>query len=327
MSVAGSVALVIIGYLVGVACATSVVLPVVYGAPRALSWAFRRFVRWRAPVLYLLPPLVWVLVGGVIATLFPTQVGYLVDSNAFGLGVLAALAQTATGFFTKSTRKAASMDFLEFVDPYFTQLGRATFPGSTRSRPPSQAAGARLEEFFRETLPVYTVGALEGFPSKSYTDFLDAESNGRIEVLAKYDPEALSVLTTGAQRALHYLLASGAFLVLGADVVLAVVLRDPWLFLGAPLALLGFFLSVPGFMRTLGLWLNRGLIALLLYLWYEGARTPPLLVASYLVANFAAHAARHHCRLVFLNGIARSELVLVWLFLRGTVVPVPKSRQ
>jgi hypothetical protein len=87
------------------------------------------------------------------------------------------------------------------------------------------------------------------------------------------------------------------------------------------------FLSIPGFMRSIGRWLNRALAILVIYFWYQGAVTSAFLLLSYLGPNLLCHAARHHCRMVFVKAAAESELVLVWLFRKGTLFPEVRPSQ
>jgi len=128
----------------------------------------------------------------------------------------------------------------------------------------------------------------------------------------------------GGDKALHYALTWSPFLIAAGCVVAAVMLSSFWPVLGVPLAFVGMFLSIPGFMRSIGIWLNRVLLVLI-YLWYQGSVISALLVFSYVGSNFLCHIARHHCRLVLVRATAESELVLVWLFRKGSLVADVRS--
>ena len=67
------------------------------------------------------------------------------------------------------------------------------------------------------------------------------------------------------------------------------MLPSLWLLLGVPLAPIGMFLSIPGFMRLIGTWLNRAPLILLIYLWYEGGLVSSLVVLSYMGPNYLYH--------------------------------------
>lgn len=184
-----------------------------------------------------------------------------------------------------------------------------------------------LEAALLKALPVHTVGELEKFPFKTYSEFIQAMEQRRVSVLTAFDPGALMALAGSGDKALHYALTWSPFLAAGGCLIAAFMLPSLWLLLGVPLAFVGMFLSIPGFMRSIGLWLNRALAVLVIYFWYQGAVSSALLVLSYLGPNLLCHAARHHCRMVFVRAAAESELVLVWLFQKGTLVPEVRPSQ
>jgi hypothetical protein len=62
-------------------------------------------------------------------------------------------------------------------------------------------------------------------------------------------------------------------------------------------------------------------------LWVQSAVVLSLIVLSYLVPNTLCHMARHHCRIVLLRGVTQSELVLVWLVQKGSLVADVRSGQ
>ena len=115
------------------------------------------------------------------------------------------------------------------------------------------------------------------------------------------------------------------FLVAGACLLGWWQFRNASLLVGVPLACIGAVLSDRAFMRSVGLWLNRGLLGVGFYLWYQGTPTGALLVASYLVPNYLYHWRRHLSHQIFLRAAAESELILVWLFSKGKLVPVTDS--
>jgi len=184
-----------------------------------------------------------------------------------------------------------------------------------------------LEAALQKALPIHTVGELEKFPFKTYPEFLKAVEDRRVELLTAFDPGAVTALGSGGDKALHYAMTWSPFLAAVGCVVAAFVLPSFMVLLGVPLAFLGMFLSLPGFMRSIGIWLNRFLLILLIYLWTQGDVTASLLVLSYVGPNFLCHAARHHCRMVLVRAATQSELVLVWLFRKDSLVPVLRAAQ
>lgn len=184
---------------------------------------------------------------------------------------------------------------------------------------------AALESSLRKALPVHSVGQLEKFPFKTHAEFVQAMQHGRVHVLTAFDSGAMIAVAGGGDKALHYALTWSPFLIAAGCVVAAVLLSSFWPVLGVPLAFVGMFLSIPGFMRSIGIWLNRILLLLLIYLGYQGSVVSALLVFSYLAPNFLCHVARHHCRLVLVRAAEESELVLVWLFRKGSLVAEVRS--
>jgi hypothetical protein len=117
---------------------------------------------------------------------------------------------------------------------------------------------------------------------------------GRVEILTAYDAMALAVLGTSGEKAFNNLLTWRPFLTMAVGVVLTIRFRSPSMLLGIPLAFIGMALSIPGFMRTYGIWLNRFLTLLLLYLFFDGRLVSAVLVGSYLLPKVLTHGARHH---------------------------------
>ena len=187
---------------------------------------------------------------------------------------------------------------------------------------------ADLQETLREKLSVHRVEELEEFPFKDYSEFIDAQNEGRVEVLTGEDPELFGALAGPRAKWANRFMGWSPFLVAGACVLGWWQFRNASLLVGVPLACIGAVLSARAFMRSVGLWLNRGLLGVgfyLLYQLYQGTPTGAVLVASYLVPNYLYHWRRHVCRRIFLKAAAESELILVWLFSRGQLVPVTDS--
>ncbi len=179
---------------------------------------------------------------------------------------------------------------------------------------------AALEAALHEKLSVSSVQNLDGFPCGSYSDFLTEHKSGQLQVLTAYDQDAFNAIASGGERIMHYLLTWSPALVSVCVVVASIVQRDFWLLLGVPLAFLGFFLTTPGVMRSFGYPLLLVVSGSAVYSWFQGNRPAAYVLGAYAVSNFLVDAARQQCNLTLREAIGKSELVLVWLYLKGSVV-------
>lgn len=107
-----------------------IILPIVYGFPRAFSWVARGWAKWRAPAYYLLTPVIWTIVftATIIVTrvYWPGVVEYLRHSRGFDVGQLLGLfIAIGRALFSKSARRDINRDFLDFMIPHITRTGVA----------------------------------------------------------------------------------------------------------------------------------------------------------------------------------------------------------
>lgn len=177
-----------------------------------------------------------------------------------------------------------------------------------------------LEATLRERLPTTSVQKLEGFPCGSYSEFLTEHRSGRLRVLTAYDNRAFEAIASGGELVMHYLLTWSPALVSVALVVVSIVQRNFWLLIGVPLAFLGIFLTIPGLMRRLGYPLLLVVAGLAVYNWFQGNRTAAYVLGAYAVVKFFVDVARQQCSTILVEAIGNSEIVLVWLYLKGSVI-------
>lgn len=92
MGILLSLALWALGLFVGITYFSTVILPLIYGFPKALYLSLRGEMRWMAPLHYLLVALGWVIawtaIFFAIANFFPGSREYLVERGAFTYGNL-----------------------------------------------------------------------------------------------------------------------------------------------------------------------------------------------------------------------------------------------
>ena len=128
MSVLLDIAMFLFGMLFGHLWFSVIVLPLVYGFPRALFWAARGWVKWWSPVRYLRSFWLWagIFTGiALILTIFlPSVAAYMRDSFMLNFGSMWGGVLTAGyAIFSKSARQDLRHDFLEFMIPYLTSAG------------------------------------------------------------------------------------------------------------------------------------------------------------------------------------------------------------
>jgi len=176
-----------------------------------------------------------------------------------------------------------------------------------------------VESALREKLPNRSVQNLEGFPSNSYSDFLIQHKARQLHLLTAYDPEAFNLLATPAELTIHYILTWSPALFSVVLVVVSVVQWNFWLLLGIPLAFLGLLLSTPGLMKRFGYTLLLILGGLAIYNWVRGNYTAAYILSAYAASNFLVEVAREQCSMTLIDVVLKSELILVWLYLKGSI--------
>jgi hypothetical protein len=117
------VALLLLGFLLGLFYAANTLLPVFYGVPKALLAYFRGQIFFKPVLLYLIAPVLWtvsflvVFVG--LAVFWNSAFEYLRESAAFNSGnALGGLALVANALLNKKTQADMRMEFDDFVLPY-----------------------------------------------------------------------------------------------------------------------------------------------------------------------------------------------------------------
>jgi hypothetical protein len=184
---------------------------------------------------------------------------------------------------------------------------------------------SEAEHRLRATLPIHSVAELEGFPCANYADFLEANRTGRVDVLTRYDPETVDAFGSRGEKFMHYALAWTPALFAVALLVLSFLFWNFWLLLGIPLALFGFLLSSPAFMKGLGSPLLLIVFAYFVYSWIKGQQTATFLSGAYALSNFLTGVSREYCNSIARRVIEQSELLLVWLALRKVIIVRPRN--
>jgi hypothetical protein len=184
---------------------------------------------------------------------------------------------------------------------------------------------AQIDEALRQKLSIRSVTALEGFPCGSYRDFVERAKNGSLEILTAFNPSAVPCLGSSGERAMYYVLTWSPALVSAVLVILAIMMGEFWLLLGIPLAFLGFLLSTPAFMKSMGSVIAIAALVATVYAWFQGNRMTAIMIGAYLAANYLTSVARTQCDMIIREAIQRSEPVLIWLYLQRSVVLLPRA--
>ena len=185
----------------------------------------------------------------------------------------------------------------------------------------------QINEVLSRNLPVQSVAALDGFPFGSYSAFLEEHKNGRVEILTAFNPAVVPNLGSSSERALYQILTWSPALVAAVLVVLSVAMGDFWLLIGIPLAGLGFLLSTPFFMKSIGSTVAIAAVTFVIYAWFQGYPTAAIIVGAYYAANYLTSVARTQCDMIASEAVQHSELVLIWLYSNRSVILRSRTAQ
>jgi hypothetical protein len=115
------------GFLLGLWYTAMLVLPLFYGVPMALFAWFRKELRFRAVLVYLIAPLFWmvfftaILVG--MRSFWHGGFNYLQESGCFNAGdALGSVVLIANALLSKKAKANLKREFDEFVLPYRKQV-------------------------------------------------------------------------------------------------------------------------------------------------------------------------------------------------------------
>ena len=87
-----------------------------------------------------------------------------------------------------------------------------------------------------------------------------------------------------------------------------------------PLAILGYLLSTPAFMKGIGSLIALGTFIYFVYACYTGNYENAVIAGSYALSNFFVYVAREQCRLIIHDTIIQSEPIFVWLYTNGRIL-------
>ena len=126
MSILLELALLVVGFALGILWFNVTILPVFYGVPRAFFWAARGWTKWYAALHYLSAPVIVALIFPGLALLLveflPAAANYVRSSFGFWLGsTFGILLSFGRAIFDKFSD--IHKDFLGFMRPYLTPKG------------------------------------------------------------------------------------------------------------------------------------------------------------------------------------------------------------
>ena len=92
----------------------------------------------------------------------------------------------------------------------------------------------------------------DDIPFSDYDEFLNFEKARKVRIASAYDGDLVNEFGGKAEIIMHYLLVWSPVLFAIASIVFSFILSNYWLLVGVPLAILGFLLSSPAFMKGIG---------------------------------------------------------------------------
>ncbi|MGB8275702.1 MAG: hypothetical protein WCF16_10595 [Alphaproteobacteria bacterium] len=132
MSALLDIGLAFFGFSLGLWWFGVTILPIGYGLPRGLVWAYQGWVRWRAAFYYLISPIAWNIgffAAALALTFFaPSAAKYVRESAGFTLGSdFGILFGLGRAILSRSGRRDLQDDFVAFMRPHLTPSGAARF--------------------------------------------------------------------------------------------------------------------------------------------------------------------------------------------------------
>ena len=118
----------LLGIFLGLWWSSVFLLPLFYGFPRGIFYVIKGWAKFRAPLLYLVTPVIWTVALFIIVLLLvifaPNIVAYLNSSRGFALGQIVGIGLLIVrAIFSRSTHIDMSLDFYDFIRPHLTSAG------------------------------------------------------------------------------------------------------------------------------------------------------------------------------------------------------------
>ena len=154
----------------------------------------------------------------------------------------------------------------------------------------------------------------DDIPFTDYDEFLNFEKARKVRIASAYDEALVNEFGGKAEIIMHYLLVWSPVLFAIASIVFSFILSNYWLLVGVPLAILGFLLSTPAFMKGIGSLIALGTLIYFVYFVYSGKYANAVIAGSYALSNFFVCVAREQCRMIIHETIIQSEPIFVWLY-------------
>jgi len=175
-----------------------------------------------------------------------------------------------------------------------------------------------IEMELREKIGDLSVSEMDDIPFEDYKEFLDLHKSNQIKIGVQYDGDLVNYFGSKCEVIMHFILVWAPLFISIALIVMAILSSNYIIILGIVLALLGFILSSPFLMKGIGYSIEfLGFIAFI-YFCFKNF-TAATIIGSYVFSNFFINVAREQCRMIVHETILKSELVFVWLFMRGII--------
>ncbi|MBF0121691.1 MAG: hypothetical protein HQK79_22905 [Desulfobacterales bacterium] len=163
-----------------------------------------------------------------------------------------------------------------------------------------------------------SVSEIDEIPFNNYEEFLELHKSNQIKIGVQYDGDLVTYFGSKGEVIMHTILVCSPLFISLALVVLAIFTSNYLILCGIPLTLLGFILSSPFFMKGIGSAITFWGFIAFVYFCFKNL-TIANLIGSYIFSNFFTTVAREQCRMIVHETILKSELVFIWIYMRGII--------
>lgn len=177
---------------------------------------------------------------------------------------------------------------------------------------------AGIEERIMATESIYLIEQLENFPYSDIVEIRDAVANKSISLFSDYNIETLTTFSTGMDRKAHNIWLSVPILIVLFTITYAIYSSNNYLFIGIPLALIGFFLSSPHFKYRTGMYA----ISFGVFIFYivVSNQTGYILSGSFLFSLWTTITAREICTTAIQNCSLESPILFTYMFRKKIIL-------
>ncbi|MFC1538191.1 hypothetical protein ACFL6H_02100 [Candidatus Latescibacterota bacterium] len=159
-----------------------------------------------------------------------------------------------------------------------------------------------------------TVKEADEIPFSDYEEFLNLEKAGKVRIETVYDGHLVPSLGDTQEIIMNRILVYSLLVIAIILVAIPFIFSNFWFLFGIPLAILGFFLSTPFFMNSIGHFIDIITFTYFVYSLIIGNFLNAVLAGSYVFPNYIVSVARTQCDMIIRRSTLKSESVFIELF-------------